>query len=306
MKRKIGIFLILFILTFSVRVLATENINIKASINGEVKKGKQVEILIDFNEIKSLYAGALYYKYDPKVLKVIEIVPGDLISKSDINKFEATKNIDVEKGMVSYAFTCVGDITGYSGKGNFLKLRVEVLEEKDFKITSSFSNKTPNDEYTMRLQVCDNNIVELPYSFNGVNYTLKNGQETVTNNSSDNSTKINGSETEPLSKPNVSNNVNTGSVENPDNNSTGNSNKIANTNDGNKANESDNNNKEQENNSVTNENVNNFKRDLESTTYRQDFNQSKTQQISKILVYIFCGVTIISLGCFAVYKIKKS
>lgn len=302
MKRKIGIFLVLFILTFSVRVLAAENINIKASINGEIKKGKQVEILIDFNEIKSLYAGALYYKYDPKVLKVIEIVPGDLISKSDINKFEATKNIDAEKGMVSYAFTCVGDINGYSGKGNFLKLRAEVLEEKDFKITSSFSNKTPNDEYTMRLQVCDNNIVELPYSFNGINYTLKNGQETVVGAVAENPAKPSDSNAGSSWQPSAFNSNNANSIEKPANNSTVDSNTTSNTSDSNKVSENENGNKQEENNNKVNESIS---KDAGVDTYTQNLNQSKSQQISKILVYIMGGVAIISLGGFIIYKLKK-
>lgn len=311
MRKRIGIFLVLFILTFSVRVFAAENINIKASINGEIKKGKQIEILINFDEIKSLYAGALYYKYDPKVLKITEIIPGDLINKSDINKFEATKNIDSEKGLVSYAFTCVGDINGFSGKGNFIKLKAEVLGEEDFKITSSFSNKTPNDEYTMRLQVCDSNIVELPYSFTGVNYTLKSGQEPIVNSTSETSTKVSDSNAGSAWQPSASNSNNTNSIEKPANNSTvgsnedSSSNKTITTNDGNKVNEKDNNNREQGNNSEANENVNNSKSGLGSTTYSQGLSQSKSQQISKILVYIFGGAAIVSLGSYIIYKIRK-
>lgn len=173
MKKKIGILLFVFCFLFTINVYAEQNINVKSNISGNVEKGKQIEINIDIDNIESLYAASFYFKYDPKVLRIDEIIPGQLISDPKISKFEAINDIDTTVGKVSYGFTCMGNINGFSGKGNLLKLKATVLEDKDFKVTSKYNNKTPNEQYTVAMQICDENIVELPYVFKDFIYTAK-------------------------------------------------------------------------------------------------------------------------------------
>jgi len=167
----------------SFKAYAVDSLNIKPTIKGTIEKGKEIEISISIDDIKSLYAASVYFKYDPKVLKIDEITPGELISDSKISKFEAINNIDESKGLASYGFTCMGDINGFAGKGNLLKLKATVLEAKDFKLTSSFGNVTPNDKNTIAIQICDKNIEELPYNFKNFTYTAPTSEKPISNNS---------------------------------------------------------------------------------------------------------------------------
>lgn len=181
MKRGISILLVAFCLCFifSFKAKAAESLEVKANIKGTVEKGNQIEILVDISETKSLYAASFYFKYDSKVLKIEEIIPGELISDNKISKFEALNNIDEAKGLVSYGFTCMGNINGFSGKGNLIKLKATVLDTKDFKLTSKYGNKTPNGDYTVTMQICDKNIEELPYNFEPFTYTAPKIEKVV-------------------------------------------------------------------------------------------------------------------------------
>lgn len=185
MKRIFTKIILILCLCFMVsfKAYAVNSLNINPSINGTIEKGKQIEITINIDDIKSLYAASVYFKYDPKILKIDEIIPGNLISDSKISKFEAIKNIDENKGIASYGFTCMGDINGFAGKGNLLKLKATVLDNKDFKLTSNFGNSTPDDKNTIAIQICDKNIEELPYNFKNFTYTAPKNEKTSTSNS---------------------------------------------------------------------------------------------------------------------------
>lgn len=177
MKRKIAILLVIFCFIFSIPAFAAEKLEVKATINGAIEKGNQVEILIDVSDIRSLYAASFYLKYDSKALKIEEIIPGELISDTKISKFEAVKSIDESKGLVSYGFTCLGNVNGFSGKGNILKLKATVMENKDINITSSFENKSPTEKNTLAIQICDKNIEELPYNFTPYKHVAPKAQQ---------------------------------------------------------------------------------------------------------------------------------
>jgi hypothetical protein len=166
MKKVIVAIFTIFIIAMGSKVYAAEGLEVQAVVNGKFEKGKSIEILINIKDIKSFYAGDIEYKYDPSVLKVKSIEPGDLISKSGISKFDAINKVDEQKGTVRYAFSCLGQIDGFSGTGAFVKINAEVLKDEDkFFINSKSFLKNFENNYNLKLQICDKDIKELDYKF---------------------------------------------------------------------------------------------------------------------------------------------
>lgn len=110
---------------------------LKAVVNGNIDKGENIEILINIDQIPSLYAGDIEFKYDPSILKVKSIEPGSIITNMpNVAKFDAMKKVDEQNGIARYAFSCFGQINGYSGSGDIVKISAQVLKKDNFQINS--------------------------------------------------------------------------------------------------------------------------------------------------------------------------
>lgn len=162
--RSILIFLLIFS-CFSAKVKAANTETVQAITKGNIEAGQSVQILINIDDIKSLYAAEVQYKYDPSLLKIKSIEAGELINKPNINKFEAINKIDEQNGIVKYGFTCLGDIAGFSGTGTFVKINAEVIKKVDLSLNSKPKLSEFTKDYNLKLQLCDSNIKELDYSF---------------------------------------------------------------------------------------------------------------------------------------------
>lgn len=178
--------LVILLSFFTINVKAADTVSVQAVVEGTVKAGQSIQILININDIKSLYAAELQYKYDPTVLKITSIEAGDLINKPNINKFEAIKKIDEKSGIAKYGFTCLGDIGGFSGTGTFLKINAEVIKTENIILKSIPKSTIFTKDNNVKLQFCDSNITELNYTFTVKleNNTIDSPKETEKTNES--------------------------------------------------------------------------------------------------------------------------
>lgn len=226
MKYRILGLIALALIAINIRVSAANSLDVNVQVNGKIDKGEKIEILININNINSFFAGAVEFKYDSRILKVTSIEGGSLINQNNINKFEAIKKIDEGKSTASYGFSCLGKINGYSGSGTFVKINAEIIEKGDFSITSKPFIKEPTKDYNLKLQVCDSDIKELDYNFNG--FTFKNintdSLETITQAGNENiTTPINKDDSVKKDNPDdknqsVNNNSSSNIIANTDNN----------------------------------------------------------------------------------------
>jgi hypothetical protein len=165
MKRFIVFIVFLVILFLSNIVIAAANPEIQAVVVGKIESGQVVEIFINVKDIKNLYAADMQYNFDPAVLKVKGVEKGGLISEPGIGIIPLTNNIDLQKGIVRYNFTCLGEVSGFSGSGTFLKMTAEVLKDANLYINSKDFAKAPDHEYNLWMQLVDKDLKDIEYKF---------------------------------------------------------------------------------------------------------------------------------------------
>jgi hypothetical protein len=169
MRKSIISMFVFLIMLLGTKVYAAGTIEVEPAISGKVEKGETIQILINIKDIKSLYAGDIEFRYDPSVLKLKGIELGELITKPGIGKFDAINKVDEQNGIARYAFSCFGQVNGFSGGGTLIKLNAEVLKKEDIRINSKPLLKAPEGEYNLKLQLCDSNVKELEYTFKSLN-----------------------------------------------------------------------------------------------------------------------------------------
>lgn len=202
MNKKITLFILTFVFCImSVQSVFAENVDFTSSaeVKGHVKKGQVVQIIINVNNIKSLYAADIALKYDNSILKITDFKKGDLIDNSSINTFEVKKGIDNKKGLFEYEFSCIGKINGFSGSGKLIVLNAKVLKNKNFFIDSKPGIKKPDDTDNLKLELLsrdssNNSINDLNYSFKPYNVSSGSGKNSSSNVSKDTNNVSTGSE----------------------------------------------------------------------------------------------------------------
>jgi hypothetical protein len=187
MKKIITTAIFCLILLLPARASAKE-LKVSALVEGDMKVGQEIQILIQIDSIESFFAGSMYYKYDSNVLKVLTVERGDLIASGQIPSFEAFNEIDNEAAMVRFGFTCLGNIKGYSGEGAFVKIKAVLLKEEGFHINSKPFMKAAGDEFNLKLQLCNSDIDELNYTFTPYVYKAAAGTGGSTGGGTDNNT----------------------------------------------------------------------------------------------------------------------
>lgn len=212
--KKITIFFIMFFILMAGTKVRAAEIEIQAIVNGKVDKGENIEILININQIPSLYCGAIEFKYDPSMLKVKSIEPGDLITNMPgIGKFEAVKNVEEQKGIAKYEFSCLGKIDGYSGSGAVVKITAEVLKKADFQINSKPFLTQTDIVNNLKLTLYDTNVkAAMGYTFKPYKYNVNsvNSGTASSNNTTGTSTTSDPAassiaENKPNENPNIPN-----------------------------------------------------------------------------------------------------
>lgn len=169
MKRLIMALFILIIVIFPVKALAAANPTVQADVVGDVQKGKEIQIVIKVSNISSFFAGSVDFKYDKTALSIKSITPGDLITQKDANGNALStfpvNDSDLNDGIASYGFSCLGKINGFSGSGIFVTIDAIVLSDASLNINSKTHINAPDDSNNLKIILCDSNIKELDYNF---------------------------------------------------------------------------------------------------------------------------------------------
>ncbi len=160
------VLVIILLFCFNSKAMA-EEISTDIKVNGEIRKGNNLEILIDLKGVERLYAGDMEFNYDAGLLKVNSLRVGELISSSNINKTEICKDIDNVNGKVRYKFTCLGKANGYFGRGTFIAINAELIKE----------GKVVIDKKKLKLELYErtesNEIKEIAYKLTNFEKDIK-------------------------------------------------------------------------------------------------------------------------------------
>jgi hypothetical protein len=283
MKRKIYMLLMLCLFMFNIKAYAAGELQVEAEVKGKIEKGEQIEILINIKDIGSFFAGQVDYRYDPSILKITKMEPGELISDEKVSKFDAINKIDEASGTASYAFSSLGKVNGFSGSGTFVKITAEVLKKEGFFINSKPFQKEFDKDYNMKLIICDSNIKELDYKFTPYKFSVATTEPTP--NTGSGSTNTN---------PSTSTNQPGTTTTTPGENKEGNENPDKST----------------ENNGEKKEESPAKPTDNKATQEKTQNNEVKTQeeQASNQIIYILAAIILLSSGAagYIIYKKKKS
>lgn len=185
----------------STKVMADTKPSVNVEVVGNIEVGQEIQININVNNIDTFFAGAMEFKCDTDVLKILEIQKGSLITKNGIEIFEAVKTIYEDTGKARFEFTCMGKIDGFSGSGAFVVLKAKVLKKQSFAINSIPFKKELDSDNNLKLRLFDKNVEEVNYSFKAFSYaaeqsggsTNPSGANGTVNNNTNTSNNANGS-----------------------------------------------------------------------------------------------------------------
>ena len=203
MKKSILFLILAIILFFPTKVYANTT-SIEVSVEGKIKSGEDINILVNMKGLDSLYAASVDFSYDKNHLDIISITAGDTIKKYKDEIMEIGGEVDNDKNRTSYSFTFLGDKKGIDGNGTLAIINAKVLNE-DIQI----GQDTMKVKLVKRVK---DSVENCSYNFIGYNNEIntENQQEGITKEDSkeDNTSNENistGNNVE-ISKPNSVNN----------------------------------------------------------------------------------------------------
>lgn len=146
---------ILFLFFNGIVISATEESMVKFTVNGEIKKGNNIEVIVDLSNLKNLYSALVDYTYDNTLIKVKEIVLNEEIKKQAVLPLFGELNLDGTR--VRSGFTFQGpDSMGLNGECNFVTIKAEVLKDGELELSA--------DRIKLQLvQKTENDMVDLPF-----------------------------------------------------------------------------------------------------------------------------------------------
>lgn len=202
---------------------------IEIVVNGEVKKGSTIEILVNVKDVNKFYAASIDFIYDINQLKIESISASDFITKHNNDIMEFGGETEKHGNTASYSFTFLGEKDGIKGSGTIVVISAKVLNDEKLSIGQN----------NMKIKLVQrvNDTVE-NYSFKFLGYNNKgnsevsggensttnnneNSQDTLSNNSLSSSESNRNNQTESDSKKEKnettgSNKVNSNNTENND------------------------------------------------------------------------------------------
>lgn len=232
MKKVIMLIFVFMFLIMPVKTYA-DNATVEVKVNGEVKKGSIIEILVNVKDVEKFYAASVDFTYDTNQLKVESIVASEFITKHANDIMELGGEIDKNGNTASYSFTFLGEKNGIKGSGTLAKITAQVLNDNKLsigqdtlkvKLVQRVGDTVENYSYKF---IGYNNLGEVNTPSNGDNSqnndssiinndSTENAQTGLVNNSSNNN---NSNNTESNSASNIDNNsVSSLEVSNPNNN----------------------------------------------------------------------------------------
>lgn len=133
MKKKIMLITLILIFLFPLKAYASTT-SVEVNVDGNVKKGEEINILINMKGLESLYAASVNFTYDKSILNIVDISAGDYIKKHADEIMEIGGEVDTSNNKTSYSFTFLGDKEGINGDGTLAIIKAEVLKDGNLSI----------------------------------------------------------------------------------------------------------------------------------------------------------------------------
>lgn len=133
MKKKIVIITLILIFLFPLKAYASTT-SVEVNVDGNIKKGEEINILINMKGLESLYAASVNFTYDKSILNIVDISAGDYIKKYADEIMEMGGEVDTSNNKTSYSFTFLGDKEGINGDGTLAIIKAEVLKDGNLSI----------------------------------------------------------------------------------------------------------------------------------------------------------------------------
>lgn len=133
MKKTIGLLILIIIFFFPMKVYASST-EVKIDVEGSVKNGEEIGILVNMKNLEGLYAASVDFSYDKSVLNIISISLGDSIKKYEGEIMEIGGEVDTDNNKTSYSFTFLGDKEGMKGDGTLAIIKAKILNEDNLQI----------------------------------------------------------------------------------------------------------------------------------------------------------------------------
>ena len=132
--KKILTFIVTFIFFVMPVKAYADSATIEIVVNGQVKKGAIIEILINVKEVNKLYAASVDFTYDTNQLRVESIAASDFITKHNNDIMELGGETAKNGNTASYSFTFLGEKYGIKGSGTLAVISAEVLNDESLSI----------------------------------------------------------------------------------------------------------------------------------------------------------------------------
>ena len=181
MKKIITFLIAFFLFALPIKAYASST-TVEVKVEGEVKKDKNINIILNVKDVESFYAGSVDFIYDTEQLKVNSVNSSDFITGTDDEIMEIGGETAKNGNTANYGFTFIGDKQGISGSGTLVTINATVLSDKELSI-----NK---DNMIVKLvQKNDGKVTNYEYNFIGVgnqNIDSVTGDNNNSNNNNNN------------------------------------------------------------------------------------------------------------------------
>ena len=176
MKKKIMLITLILSFLFPLKTYASTT-SVEVNVDGNIKKGEEINILINMKGLKNLYAASVNFTYDKSVLNIVDITAGDSIKKHEDEIMEIGGEVDTTNNKTSYSFTFLGDKEGINGDGTLAIIKAVVLKDGNLSIGE--------DSINIKLVKRVGDSVE-NYDYKFIGYSTK--KDVVTENKEENDT----------------------------------------------------------------------------------------------------------------------
>ena len=132
--KKILTFMIAFMFFVIPVKTYADSATVEIVVNGQIKKGSIIEILVNVKDVNKLYAASVDFTYDTDKLRVESIAASDFITKHNNDIMELGGETAKNGNTASYSFTFLGEKNGIKGSGTLAVISAEVLNDESLSI----------------------------------------------------------------------------------------------------------------------------------------------------------------------------
>ena len=132
--KKILTFMIAFMFFVIPVKTYADSATVEIVVNGQIKKGSIIKILVNVKDVNKLYAASVDFTYDTDKLRVESIAASDFITKHNNEIMEFGGETAKNGNTASYSFTFLGEKNGIKGSGTLAVISAEVLNDESLSI----------------------------------------------------------------------------------------------------------------------------------------------------------------------------